>query len=649
VLPGGFSFPGKTAVWFEATAYPKWGNRTAYNQQAIGKRRAGISNAQLAAELDTFSHRLQVAFLEDRYKSLEAVPLQEQLVGKVRPTLHLLMGSVAVILLIVCANVTHLQLVRATRQLRATTIRTALGASRRVLAGQALLEAVLLAVAGSAGALLLAAPALRLLIHLAPPDVPRLAEVHLNADVLLFSFVASLVLMSLTSVAPVWRSWRIDPAIALRQDASRGGEGRATLRLRNSFVVVEIALTITLSVAAVVLTRQLIEQSRADLGFSPEHLITLDTHAVLSTPAPVAKDDSPGSVAALKAEAALKAGWDAINEQNLATLDAAIASVATVPGVESAGAIDGAPMDSDGSDVSFAVRGRQVFAPGVEHLPNAEFDPITPNLLAALGVPLLRGRALSADDRQNTPPVVLINQELARQVFPGQDPIGQQIMCGYDETSAWMTIVGITGNIRASSPGRPPYPAFYAPVAQHPRVAPDMQLVVRVHGDPAVMAESLRRRLLVTHPDIAVKATTMQENIGQTERPEEFRTVLFASFAGVSILLAAIGMYGVTSYTVSQRSFEFGLRIAVGATQGQVFGQVLRNALGSGLAGVGTGIVLSTALVRLLAGVAGTLPMPGIAPYAISGCAVLMITLLASLLPARRAAQVNPIEALRME
>jgi putative ABC transport system permease protein len=248
-----------------------------------------------------------------------------------------------------------------------------------------------------------------------------------------------------------------------------------------------------------------------------------------------------------------------------------------------------------------------------------------------------------------TPPVVLINQELARQVFPGQDPIGQQIMCGYDETSAWMTIVGITGNIRGSSPGTPPYPAFYAPVAQHPRVAPDMQLVVRVHGDPTVMAESLRRRLLVTHPDIAVKATTMQENIGQTERPEEFRTVLFASFAGVSILLAAIGMYGVTSYTVSQRSFEFGLRIAVGATQGQVFGQVLRNALGSGLAGVGTGILLSTALVPLVASVAGTLPIPGFVPYAISGCTVLVITLLASLVPARRAAQVNPIEALRTE
>jgi putative ABC transport system permease protein len=207
----------------------------------------------------------------------------------------------------------------------------------------------------------------------------------------------------------------------------------------------------------------------------------------------------------------------------------------------------------------------------------------------------------------------------------------------------------VTGNMRSSSPGDPPYPAFYAPIAQHGGRAPDMQLVVRTHGDPAAMAETMRRHLLATHPDIAVKATTMRENIGVTERPEQFRTILFVSFAGVSILLAAIGMYGVTSYTVSQRGFEFGLRIAVGATQGQVLGLVMRNALATGFLGVGLGLALSAALVRVLGSIAGPLPDFDILPYATSAAGVLLITLVAALVPARRASQVNPMEALRTE
>ncbi len=566
VLPAGFSFPGKTAVWFEGSAFPESANRTAYNQQAIGKRRSHVSEQQLAAELSTFSQQLQKAFPEDRRKTLEAVPLQEQLVGELRPILRLLMGSVAVILLIVCANVTHLQLVRATRQLRAVTIRAALGASRTALASRALLEAFLLAAAGSLAALLLASPALRLLVRLAPPDTQRLQEIQLNWHVLLFSFVASLLLMSLTAVLPIWRSWHIDPAFALRQDASRGTESRGALRLRNGFVVAQVALTLMLSIAALLLTRQLIAESRQELGFSPDHLITLDTHAILPTPAPAAKADSAA------AQASVKAAWESINQANLGRLDALVAFTAAQPGVASAGAIYGAPMGSSGSDVDYAIKGKQVFAPGATKLPHANIRAVTPGALQTLGVPLLRGRALSPQDGLHAPLVMLINQALARQAFAGEDPLGQKIVSGFDDNLNGRTIVGVVGDIRDDSPASAPYPTLYAPVAQVPRAAADMQLLVRTRVDPALMLNTLRASLLSAHPEIAVKATTMRENIGETQRGEDFRTILFASFAGVSILLAAIGMYGVTSYTVSQRSFEFGLRIAVGATKAQVLG-----------------------------------------------------------------------------
>ena len=638
VLPDGFSFPGKSQVWIEENAAPRTANRTSYNQSAVAKRRAGVSEAQLAAELGTFSLHLKSTYTEDRYKTLEFVPLQEQIVGKIRSTILLLMGSVAVILLIVCANVTHLQLVRATRNLRAITIRTALGASRLTLAGRALLEAALLAIAGSAVAVLLASPALRLLVRIAPADIPRLADVHLNADVLLFSFFISLLLMSLTAILPVWRSWHIDPASALRSDASRGTEGRGSVRLRNGLIVAEVALTLTLSVGAVLLARQLIAQSQQDLGFVADNLITLDGHAVDSAAAPA------------KATAAEAEAFETSQARtNLARLDATLGSIAAVPGVKSVAAIDGAPMGFGGSNVGYAVRGRQVFAPPFKDMPDANIRSVTNSFLATMQIPLLSGRVLNDGDRLGAPMVLLINRELARRVFPNQNPIGQQIMCGFSATLEWWTIVGVVGDVREDSPAADPYPTFYVPVAQHPGRASDVQLVVRTQTDPTAMIETLRKLLQRTHPEIALRGTTMRENIGATQRSEDFRTILFASFAGVSILLAAIGMYGVTAYTVAQRRFEFGLRMALGANRAQVLGMVLRNAIGIALLGIGCGVALSLGLMRVLASVVGKLPAFDLVAYLLAALSVLGIALLATLLPARAASNVDPMNVLRSE
>ena len=271
VLPDGFSFPGKTQVWIEAPSEPNVQNRTAYNQKAIGKAKPGVTAAMLNAEMATFSKQLAAAYPEDKNKMLEAEPLQDQLVGKIRPTLRLLMGSVGVVLLIVCcANITHLQLVRATQLRREVTIRTALGASRGALAWRAGLEVLLLAVAGCVAGVLVALPALRLLVRLAPQELPRLADIRLNFDVVAFSFLISLVTMAATALLPLWRSWKVDPASAMKQDASRGTESRGSGRLRQALIVGEVALTLTLSVMALLLVRQLIAQSRQDLGFNAD-------------------------------------------------------------------------------------------------------------------------------------------------------------------------------------------------------------------------------------------------------------------------------------------------------------------------------------------------------------------------------------------
>ncbi len=653
VLPARFSFPDKTAVWIEVPAEPRIANRTAYNDRAIARRRAGVSNAQLAAELATFSTRLQRSFAEDRHKSLEAVPLQEQIVGGIRPTLHLLMASVVVLLLIVAANLTHLQLVRSTRQLRALTIRTALGASRRALAARALTETALLAGAGSLLALTLAVPALHLLIWLAPTDIPRLNEIHLNLDVLLFSALVSFAVMVLATLLPLWRSWHVDPAAALREDSARGSESRSSLRLRNALIVAEIALTLTLSVAAILLMRQLVAQSRQDLGFQADHLLILDTHAILASPEAIPSPAPPKASSAVVA--AHTARLHALIEARLARLEATLATISSIPGVSSAAAVYGAPMSGAGSNVDYAVKGRQVLAPGATGLPHADLTEITPTFLTTLGVPLLRGRGFTANDRLGSPKVLLINGTLARTMFPNQDPIGQGIVCGFDNSpSDFETVIGVVGDIRSDSPAIPAQPTLYLPAAQHADWADDMQILVRVSGvrtllAPAAMAETLRQSLHRSHPEVAVAITTMREEVGAVQRPEDFRTALFGLFAAVSLLLAGLGVYGVTAYTVAQRRFEFGLRMALGATREHLLTSVLGNALRLAGVGVAVGVVLSLGLVRFVASVVGRLPAFDPVAYALAALAVLAIALLATAFPARRAASVEPMTVLRNE
>ncbi len=279
VMPNGFSFPDKTQVWIELPSNPSTPGRSAYNQRMVAKVKPGVTAAMLNAEMATLSKQLGAAYVDDKLKVMEAEPLQDQLVGKIKPILRLLMGSVGVVLLIVCANITHLQLVRATQLRREVTIRTALGASRGALARRAGLEVLVLAVGGCVAGVRVALPALKMLVRLAPAEIPRLGDVRLNFDVILFSFLISLVTMAATALLPLWRSWQVDPAGAMKQDAARGTESRGSGKLRQALIVGEVALTLTLSVTALLLVRQLIAESQQDLGFSPDRLVILDTHA----------------------------------------------------------------------------------------------------------------------------------------------------------------------------------------------------------------------------------------------------------------------------------------------------------------------------------------------------------------------------------
>jgi len=633
VLPDGFSFPGKSQVWIEVPAAPGNLNRTSYNQRAIGKVKPGVTAAALNAEMATLSKQLGAAYPEDKSKAVEAVSLQDQIVGKIRPTLRLLMGSVGVILLIVCANITHLQLVRATRLRREVTIRTALGASRWALTRRAALEVMLLAVGGCVAGVLVAVPALRLLVRMAPADVPRLTDVHLNLDVILFSFVVSLVTMGLTALLPLWRSWSVDPASAMKQDAARGMETRQSGRLRHGLIVGEVALTLMLSVAAMLLVRQLIAESKRDLGFVADKLVMMDTHA-----SSVATDEH-ASLEARIAAGALR----------LSDLSAMLDALRAVPGVRSVAAIAGAPMGPGGSDVSYAVRGVSEFKAGAT-LPDANLFPMTPGYFQTMGLHMISGRDITEADRAGSDHVLVISEAAARQSFAGVDPVGKAIMCGYDEEHpTWWRIVGVVSDVRQDSPAAEPYPTFYVPVAQHTGAATDMQVMVRTQSDAGAMSVALERMMRERFPAVAARATAMRENVGESQRAEQFRTMLFGSFAGVSILLAVTGMYGVTAYTVAQRRFEFALRFALGAQRGQVMGSVLQRALTVAALGVVAGIGLSAALMRVMSSMLGQQPHLDAVAYGVAAGGVLMIALVATLQPAWQAARVEPMQVLRDE
>jgi putative ABC transport system permease protein len=625
VLPAGFSFPGKTAVWLEYPQHPDTPSRTAYNQSAIARAKPGVTASQLNSEMASLSRHLQTAYPDDKLKSLEAVPLQEQIVGTIRPMLRLLMGSVVVVLLIVCANIGHLQLVRSTQMRRDATIRTALGATSIAIARRALMESLILAAAGCALALAIAQPALHLLTVMAQDQIPRLADVHLNLDVFLFSFLMSLATMLITALVPAWRSVTVSPAAVLKAEQASSSESRKSRRFRDALIVGEVALTLTLSVASVLLARQMIAQSRQDLGFVPDNLLVMDTHAVAAEPT-TNFVSSPAS---------------------LATLRSILDTIAKVPGVKSVAADSGVPMGSGAADVGYAVRGRMEFKPGSGPLPDADIQPITPAYFQTMGIPLLQGRFLTEQDNENSAMVLVVSRELAHQVFPGQNPVGQQIMCGYDMESKWWTIVGVVGDVRQTSPASPFAQTMYVPLAQHSFRASDMEIVVRTGLDPVIIAATLEPMLKRSYPQVAVSSTTMREAVGESSRSQRFRTILFGGFAAVGILLAAVGMYGVTAYTVAQRRFEFALRFALGAQRSQIVSMTLSHGIAVSAVGIGAGVALSFVLLRVIGSTLGKLPAFDLASYAIAILGVLAIAMAATIVPCRRASQVEPMQVLR--
>ena len=619
VLPAHFDFPAQTRVWEAVPLRPESESRTAFNYKAVGRLRSSSNFQAAGTELMGISRRLENAYPEaNRNKQILPQPLHQALVGNTRPTLLFLWATVGLILLIACVNVTHLQLVRSMERQRELAIRRALGSSSRQVMQPVILESLLVSLIGGAAGVLLAFPAVRVLVEMAPKDLPRTNEIHLNGWVLGFTLALSVLTALASSVLPALKAAKVDPAETLKQDASRGMTRQGATMLRDGLVVAEVAATFLLAVGAALLLHTMMALIDRDMGYQTRQLLVVDADA----PAHSEQD-----------------ARRAVQQFN-----GIFAQLAAMPGIKHVAGIMGLPTGAYGSDGYYTATGAGPV--DVNHSPHADFSVASPGYFQAMGIPIRHGRDFSQQDTNESPFVAVISESLAKQSFGNADPLGKQVQCGLD-SDKWMTVVGVVGDVRQESPAENPGPTLYMPMTQHPYYGNQIHIVLRTEVKPLTLMNAVQETIARVNPFIALRFTTMDAMVNTSIATERFRAVLISSFAGVGLLLAMLGVYGTMAYTVAQRTFEIGVRMAFGAERGAILSTVLTHAAKLACYGIAMGLVLSLLLARLvssmLVGVRPTDPVS----LGVASLLLLLTALAAALAPGWRATHVDPMVALR--
>jgi putative ABC transport system permease protein len=538
-----------------------------------------------------------------------------------RKGLFILLGAVGLVLLVACANLLNLLLARATVRNKEISLRTALGASRWVIVRQLLTESILLSAAGAAAGLVLAMWGIRLLTALAPADLPRITESGLNLEVLIFTAFVAVLASVLFGLVPALHAAKPELSTSLKEGGRSGTETLGRGRLRSGLIVSETALAIVLLVGAGLLLRSLLGLGRVDPGFAKDHVITFGV-------------DLPGRYG---------------HAQRVEFYRSLLERIRATPGVRSASAALPLPLSADDIKTSFDVEGQPMKE---SELPVTTLHIIDRNYFRTVGIPLLSGREFTAqDDAVGATPAVIISARLAKQAFPGQDPIGRRIKPGIssgDSGEPMRLIVGMVGDVKAEGLSAPAIPESYVPYAQLPFAS--MSVVARTETAPEVMVPTLTREVQSLDnalPLLHVK--TLDDYVDDSITGTRFEAVLLGTFGGLAFLLTAVGLYGVISYTVVQRTREMGIRLALGAKRNSILRMVVKNgtilASTGALIGVAASFLLTRLIANLLFGVAPTDPLT----FLCVPVALITVAMIACYIPARRAAQVDPLVALRCE
>ena len=598
--------------------------RTCRHLRAIGRIRSGVTREQAASELTTIQQRIEREHASDYSASGAGLkPLHEQFAGGAERTLFLLFGAVVLVLLIACANVANLTLARAASRKKELAVRAALGASRSRILRQLLTESMLLTLIGAALGVLLAVVGTQWLVSLAPGTIPRIEQVRLSPTVLAFAVGASVLTSLLFGLVPALTASRAD----LQRDLKEGGRGYVGAPhrgLRGALVVVDVALAMVLLAGAGLMLKSMARVLAVPSGMSPENVLTMR----LSLFGP-------------------EFGGPDGNARVLAAFQQITERLSSLPGVKAVGSVSQLPLSGDFDMYGVRIKDKPIANPA--DAPSAFRYGVTPGYIEAMGIPLRRGRSINAQDHANAPPVILINELFASRIWPGADPTGKFVQIGGPDRP-WRIVVGVVGNVRHEGLDEPEKMQFYVPEAQWPYPDSDMILTLRTVGNPEALAPPAREAIWSVERNVRITGVAaMGQVIGASLAQRRFPMMMLELFAVAALLLAALGLYGVMAYTVTQRVTEIGVRMALGAQPGDVLRLTLRQ--GMSLAGIGAtlGAAGALALGRFITSLLFQVEASDPATLTAAALVLIGVALLACWIPARRATRVDPLVALRSE
>jgi len=628
VLPAGFEFPisdEKQDYWepMMSAAFLTPQTRETRDDRflgVVGRMKSGVAIEQAKAELDVLAKQIEQQYPKTNTNIVFTVgSMHEDITRDYRPALLVMFGAVGLVLLIACANVANLLLARIAARQKEVAIRTALGASRGRIVMQFLIESMLLSLAGGAVGLLLATWGVTMLVAYGPSDVPRLQEVGLDRYVLGFTFGATVLTGLLFGLAPALQAAKPNPNNTLKE-SGRGPSQTGRSRMRSALIVSEVALSLMLLVGAALLINSFVRLLKTNAGFNPSGVLALDI--------PLSRTRYPKG------------------EQQAATFQQLLQQMKTVPGVRDVALTSNVPLTDFDVQLSFNIEGRPPYKPGEELV--AEYTVASSDYFRAMNIPLQRGRELSENDTKGMPEVLVVTDAFVKRFFPGEDPIGRRLVFdGPDKTPR--EIVGVVGDVKRKGLDADVQPEVYVSYLQRP----DRRLNVLLKTDLRDAGQLIQpARAAVKAFDsnqIIWRTHTLDQLLSTSVAPRRFNMLLLGIFAAVALVLAAVGLYGVMSYSVSWRTHEIGIRMALGAKRANVLRLVVRQGMTMALIGLAIGLVgafsLSRVLKSLLYGVSSTDPLT----FAIVSVVLLAVALLACLLPARRATRVDPLVALRTE